>query len=108
MSVECMEFRSYSSGSLVGFATLYVPKWGVVVKDISVFNKEGNRWISFPSREFVSKEGEKAYNPYIKFRSKDHHEAFNLLAIKAIDDYALRQTETSVHGGNPPEDGCPF
>lgn len=91
--IECTNFRTHQAGSLQGFADLYVQTWGLEIKGCSLFMKEGKRWITFPSREYVNKEGEKKYMPYIRFRNKEHMEAFANQAKEAIDKWCKYNTD---------------
>lgn len=94
--IECVNFKSHNSGALQGFATLFVEKMGIEIKDCCLFMKDGKRWMTFPSREFTNDKGEKKYAPLIKFREKGLQEQFMSLAINAVDEYALEQKSKSA------------
>jgi hypothetical protein len=48
--------------------------------------KEGQRWVNLPGKEY-EKDGQKKYAPHIRFREKDHWEAFMKQAKEAIDKF---------------------
>ena len=59
--IECIKYTEYAKqGCLQGFADLYVKKWGLEIKGCSIYMKENQRWINFPSKEFQNTEGSKA------------------------------------------------
>lgn len=47
--------------------TMIIPKWGLEVRNILYFEKGSNTWFSFPSKEYVSKEGEKKHFHFVVF-----------------------------------------
>lgn len=85
--IECVRYTTYSKGSLLGYADFYVPKWGIILRGITLHQKNGHRWINFPAKEYTNKEGEKKYSHYIQFKEKEHFEAFTEQALKAIDEW---------------------
>ena len=85
MSVECMRYKSVNKGSLLGYADLFVPKTGLEIYGCTLHQKEGRRWINFPSREYSDETGEKKYAPIVRFREKAHMEGFTKVAKEAIE-----------------------
>lgn len=88
--IECLKFTPKSSGALQGFADIYVPKWGVEIFGVSIFMKDGRRWVSMPSREY-DQDGVKKYWPYLKFREKAHMDAFSKKVMEAVTKFAETQ-----------------
>jgi len=93
MSMECTTFRSHQSGALLGFFDLWVPKMGLEFKGCTLYQKNGRKWISLPTREYKGDDGEKKYVPVVRFREKGHADAFCTLAITAIDEFCAKQNE---------------
>jgi len=86
--IVCTGFKRIDKGLLVGFASVFVPKWGLEIFGISLFEKNGKKWISMPSREYEDKnEGKKKYFPHIKFREKSHAELFEEKVKAAIEKF---------------------
>jgi len=94
--IECLKFKSMQSGLLVGFANIYIPKWGVEICDVKLFQKNGARWVSFPAREYTEANStEKKYFPYIRFRDKAHAEIFSKRVVEAIEKYCAEQSPSA-------------
>ena len=92
MSVECMNYKPVNKGSLLGYADLFVPKTGLEIYGCSLHQKEGRRWVNFPSKEYTdSKTGEKKYASIVRFREKAHMEAFIKVAKEAIEKKCAEQ-----------------
>lgn len=90
--IECTKYRSCERGCLLGFADFFVEKWGLEIKDCQLYQKDNRRWINFPSKEFVNGDGEKVFYQIIKFREKEHANAFAEEAKKAIEMYSKNNT----------------
>lgn len=88
MSIECLHYRPHSTGNLLGFATIFVTKWGLEISGCSLHQKNGARWVNLPSREYTDDSGEKKYAPILRFKEKAHYDAFVVAAKQAIEAYA--------------------
>jgi len=71
-------------------------EWGgLIIRDITLFQKDGRRWLSFPSRAY-EKDGKTEYFQYVRFEDKIKHEGWQQKALKALEEYA-NQPHPSVH-----------
>ena len=85
--IECIKFRHVGKGSLVGYADLYVPAFGLEIYGCQVFCKDGRKWMTFPSKETgVDENGKKKYWPHVRFRSRESMDNFSSSAMIAIDE----------------------
>ena len=87
--IECMKYVPVNKGSLQGYATIYVPKWGIEIQSVGVFQKDNKRWINFPQKEY-EKDGVKKYASYIRFKEKNHMDIFSEQVKKAIDAFVAK------------------
>jgi len=116
MSIECLKYKSYSNGALMGFADFYVEKMGLEIYGCSIFQKNGKRWISFPSKEYKNEQNETKWAPSLRFRQREHMDAFSASALKALDEWCLanpQQEEPQQATYQPqevqdPNSGIPF
>ncbi len=108
--IECIRFKSHVKGSLQGFADFYVEKWGCELTGCSLYMKDGRRWVNLPSKEYQNEQGETKYAPVIRFRKKEHFEAFVNACKKAIDDYCAKQPVEEKPKDQPffDDSDCPF
>jgi hypothetical protein len=84
-------------------ATIFVPTWGVEITGISLNQKDGQRWINFPSK-MTETNGVKTYYPYIRFREKTLKDTFSEMVKKAIDKKLLEDEQPEQQS----QDECPF
>jgi DNA-binding cell septation regulator SpoVG len=75
------------SGSLMGFFDVELPS-GLVIRGASLLQKDGDRWIGLPRREWAGQDGRKNYAPVIEFASKDARERFQK-AVLPLAETAL-------------------
>jgi len=85
--IECVEFKPVDNGVFRGVAKIKVKKWGVIISGCALFEKNGHRWISFPSEAYQSDDGKKRYYPFIRFEDKTLMDIFSKEAVSAIDKY---------------------
>jgi len=90
--MECIRFKSFVTGSLLGFADFYIDKWKAEIHGCKLYQKDGRRWIQLPSNEY-QQGGETKYSPIIKFTQKEHWEAFVKQAKEAIDEYCIKNPQ---------------
>lgn len=89
--MEIVKFREMQKGTLLGFFSLKLPKWGnLIINDLSLFSKNGHRWISFPARQYESN-GEKKYASYLIFEEKETMVKFQDEVLKALDKHLAQQ-----------------
>jgi len=111
--IECLGFRSHNSGILQGFAKLHVPAWGVEIDGCKVFQKEGQRWLKLPDREYKNAEGETKWAPTVRFVEKRHQDLFSTAALKAVDEWCAEnaapvEPEGKIHMTEVLGDSLPF
>lgn len=90
--MECIRFVPHQSGYLLGFADFYLPDLGYELKGCTLFQKEGQRWINFPGKEYI-KDGVKKTTPFIWYRDREKREEFMNKAKAAIDKFCQENQE---------------
>ena len=87
MSIECLKFTPFSKGVVLGFFDIYVEKWGIEIHGCSICEKNGGKWINFPSKEFEDEKGEKKWKQLMRFRDVEHKGKFNSLVVKEVERF---------------------
>ena len=105
--LECTRFKSFSKGYLLGFADIYVEKWGIEILGCKLFQKEGRRWLQLPSTEY-EKDGETKYSPLFKFKDENHWKEFVKQAKDAVDEYCAKHSEPMSSGFTDESEEAPF
>lgn len=85
MSVQVKEFRKFEKNSLKGFATLFLPSIGLQIKDCTLHESNGKRWVSLPAKPYHKEDGSQAYSYIVSFPDRNVYESFQRQALQAID-----------------------
>jgi hypothetical protein len=86
------DWRGHTSGSLRGFFNLRLVS-GLVIRDCTLHEKNGKRWVSFPARPQLEDgrqrvdqvTGKPAYSTIIEIPDRARRDAFNAVALAAVD-----------------------
>ena len=82
-------FPILGKGALKGTFSLKVDKWGVIINDMKLFEKEGRKWISFPQK--IIKTGDKSeFFPLLQFEQKSHMSAFSDKVLSLLAEFVKR------------------
>jgi hypothetical protein len=54
-----------------------------------LFEKNGKRWVSFPSKEFVKQDGTKGYSPLLEFADRSIADKFNAAVLPLAEGALL-------------------
>jgi hypothetical protein len=61
--------------SLIGFFDLEMPS-GLIVRGVMLLEKNGKRWINFPSKEFAKQDGTRGFIPLLEFSTREISDRF--------------------------------
>ena len=109
---EIENYKEINKGSMIANFNLKVIPWGgFIIRGMTYYKKENNRWVSFPSRAY-EENGVKKYFSYCVFEDFADTKAFAEKVLRALDEFILKQTSPSVFQPTEQEktfsDGCPF
>lgn len=102
--ITCLSFKKFEKGALLGFADieLEINKVKIQVSGCTLCQKDGQKWLNFPSTEYTNKEGERKYKPIVKIPEKKYYDAFVEGAKKAIDIYIDNHPEVQQNSYSNP------
>ena len=84
--MKVIRFNPFEKGTMRGFLTLGVDKWGISICDIAYHVKGDQRWLSLPSKAY-EKDGATKYAPYIRFDTIELRDAFLAKALEVLDKH---------------------
>lgn len=93
--IVCTAYKAINKGSLLGVFNIFIPKWGVEIRNMTLCQKNGSRWVNFPSMEYENKQGEKKYAPYLSFKEPTHSTMFQEKVKRAIEKHASEQISSA-------------
>lgn len=110
-NLEIMNFKPIRKGYVVARLDVLIQSVGLVIRDVTVFNKEGAVWFNFPSRKFEDSEGNTAYYPYLHIPDTRYAAAFQRGMRRVFDQYLIENPEVLNESydkcGRATEDGGP-
>jgi hypothetical protein len=92
LSIKVEAFKAVRSNTLFGFADLVIPEMHLRIREATVHESHGRRWVGLPAKPQVTRDGtvhrddrgKTAYSPVIEFLDKPTRDAFSQRAIEAL------------------------
>jgi hypothetical protein len=88
--IEILRYKPINKGAMLGFFDCYIEKFGLEIFGCSLYEKDGRRWVNFPAKPY-EEEGQKKFSPDLRFRRREHAEAFSEACKKALDHFLEAQ-----------------
>jgi hypothetical protein len=79
--------KQMRKGTLLGFFDLEMPS-GLIIRGAMLFEKNGKRWVGFPSKEWVKADRTKGYMPLLEFADRLISDRFQA-AVLPVAEMAL-------------------
>jgi hypothetical protein len=92
LSVRVENFKRQRSNTLFGFIDLVIPELRLRIREATIHEAHGRRWVSLPSKPQVDRDGvarrddrgKIAYSPILQFTDRAVGDAFSARAIEAL------------------------
>lgn len=92
--IEILKFEMINKGSLIAKFNIKMQKWGgLIIKDCVLFNANGKKWITLPSKQYES-DGKKKYFSYLSYENIEMDRKFKEIILKSVEDY-IEKNKTS-------------
>jgi hypothetical protein len=114
MKVEVLRFKPLSLRALRGFIDIYIVDYDMEIYGLTMFEKEGRRWFSMPSKELPASEDskEKKYFPHVRLRERSSQDALRDAILQGLSDFLKNAKDPDHSIKNPtaplPESDMPF
>jgi hypothetical protein len=91
MSIEIINYKEINKGALKATCDVKMVKWGnFIIRGLAIFEKDGSRWVSFPSKEY-EKDGKKKWFPHCYFETDNMAEIFRKQFFLVFDKHVNEQ-----------------
>lgn len=87
MAIEIVAFKPMDKGTLRGFLTVKLTNVGMEIRDCTLHDKEGRRWIGLPSRQYEKVDGTTTWTPIVLFYDRDKEGQFRAATLKALEEF---------------------
>jgi hypothetical protein len=87
--------KSLNKGVLIGSFDLEMPS-GLIIRDAMLFEKNGKRWVNFPSKEWTKEDGSKGYFPLLEFASREIGDNFQHQVLPLAEADLLEKASATI------------
>ena len=91
--IEITKFRECHKNTLRGFLSVRLDKVGLEIRDISLHEKNGSRWLAMPSRPYEDSEGNRKYAFILDWFDKDRKAQFEAEVLRLLKEGRHGQNE---------------
>ncbi len=91
LAVEIVDWKPMQRGSLLGFAAVRIPALRLTIRDCTVNESSGRRWVGLPgkaqidgNRELIKRDGKIQYVPVCSFDTKHVSDAFSRAVLDTL------------------------
>jgi hypothetical protein len=84
MSIEIIKFRQVSKKTLRGFLSVRMTGVGLEIRDISLHEKDGRKWLAMPSRPYEDSEGNRKYAFILDWYEPDRKTQFEAEVLRLL------------------------
>jgi len=104
--IEIIKYNEINKGPVICSFAIRLPKMkGFCIYNMTLFQKDSQRWITFPSVK-IEKDGKTKYLPHCGFESHELNDQFKQEIINALDAYTASKKEPEKN--NPIQEEFPF
>lgn len=85
--IEILKLETLNKGSLIARFNVKMHKWGgLVIRDCSLFESNGKKWINLPSRQYEV-DGKKKYVSYLHYEDRALDDKFKESIMHAAEEF---------------------
>ena len=102
--IEIMNLEILNKGALIAkFNAKMQRMGGLIIRDCAIFESNGKRWITLPSRQYEH-EGKKKYYPYLAFEDRAVDDKFKEKIMLAALEQMKKQEQPIMKSNEVYED----
>ena len=90
--MEIKNFKPLYEGVRKATFDIFFPNMGMTIKSFSLMEKDGKRWVSFPSKPFKTQEGETKYFSFVAI-SEEKYPAFQSKVKEMVAPLLLSESK---------------
>lgn len=80
-----IDWKAFEKNTLRGFCTIVLPS-GLRIKECTVHEKNGSRWLGLPGKPWTKNDGTTSYISILDFANDEARTRFQRLALAAVDE----------------------
>jgi hypothetical protein len=84
MGLEIVKFRLCNKNTLRGFLSVRMTGVGLEIRDVSLHEKNGKKWLAMPSRPYEDSEGNRKYAFILDWYDSDRKAQFEAEVLRLL------------------------
>lgn len=98
--MDIINFKEINKGCLQAKFDVSIAEWGLVIREVTLFEKEGRKWLGMPNRQYTSKEGQsKSFD--LVFFDKNTRPKFQKAVIEKIQSGQVQAAKQNQNNEKP-------
>jgi hypothetical protein len=93
--MEVSNYKRINVGALLGSFDVTIPEWGLTIHECKLFEKDGRKWVGFPSRQYETAKGEKKRVEYVNL-NKESKSRFDAGCLKKLEALSLQAPTSAI------------
>ena len=104
--IEILKFEMVNKGAMIARFNVKMHKWGgLIIKECSLFESNGKKWINLPSRQYEV-DGKKKYASYLQYEDRGLDDKFKESIMHAAEEHKQKMVPMSF--AVSPNEEVPF
>lgn len=84
--IEIIAYKPINSGKKIAAIDVFIPKMGIIYRNLYFLHKDGRRWVNFPKFS-IEESGVPHFYAYVEFRHAPHNKEFLNQVHEALNAY---------------------
>ena len=106
--IEILNVQPIDKGMVLAKCDVHIIPWKMTLKEIMIFQKGAQRWITLPSKQFTNEEGQVKYSELVVFDNEAIKNRFRNQIMDAIDKYLEANPDMKQEDVIKQSDDLPF
>jgi hypothetical protein len=105
--MDIKNFKDIKKGCLQAKFDVSIPEWGLTIRDMTLFQKDGKKWLGMPNRQYQGKDGKPKNFEFIVF-DQNTRPRFQKAVIDKIDTGQVEMADQQQNKSTDDSKKVPF
>lgn len=106
--IEVLNIKPINKNSLLAVCDVRIVPWKLTLKEVKIFEKGTNRWISLPAKQSQMPDGNMRYDELIAFDNDSIKQRFRDQIMEAVDAFLATNPDMKPEDAIKFDDDLPF
>ncbi len=106
--IEVLNVQAVNKGMVLAKCDVHIIPWKMTLREIIIFQKGAQRWITMPSKQYTNDEGQIKYTELVVFDNETIRNKFRSQITNAIDKFLDQNPNLEPEDVIKESDDLPF